>query len=218
MDNEQIITLEDNLGIELPESKIEIFNKYEKSFLLNNSHTNLISKNDEKFLFEKHIFDSLAINLFFKKYSIIPDEKKMLDIGTGGGFPSVPAAIFYNNLRVFAVDSIAKKINIINEIKNELILENLHPICERVENLQENNFDIITSRAVASLDVILKYAAPKLNKHGYFVAYKSKKILDELKIAKNTIKKYRLKMVDIIDYTLPTPEKFERNLIVFKII
>ena len=77
-----------------------------------NSHTNLISRNDEKNLFEKHIFDSLAFNLFAKKYGT---PKTIMDIGTGGGFPSIPIALIYKNAKVFAVDSTAKKIKFIED-------------------------------------------------------------------------------------------------------
>ena len=77
-------------------------------------------------------------------------------------------------------------------------------------------YDFVTTRAVAPLDLILKYAAPNLKPGGYFVAYKSKKALDELKEAQKTIKLLGVKMIDIIEYTLPLEEVFERNLIIFQ--
>ena len=85
----------------------------EEDFKEYNSHTNLISKNDEKFLFEKHFFDSLAINLFFQKYKIT-NAVQLLDFGTGGGFPSVPISIIYPDIEVSALDSIQKKIKFID--------------------------------------------------------------------------------------------------------
>lgn len=201
------------LNLELNDAKTELFNKYERIFLEKNSHTNLISKNDEKLLFEKHIFDSLAIGKFFKNRQS-ESLRKLIDIGTGGGFPSIPIALFYDNINVFAIDSIRKKINIIEEIKTELGLKNLFPICDRVENHKEK-YDYITTRAVAPLEVILKYAIPNLKVGGHFIAYKSKKALDELKNAEKTIKLLGVKMVDIIEYTLPLEEVYERNLIIF---
>lgn len=188
------------------------FSEYQRLFLIENSKLNLISKNDEKFLFEKHIFDSLAIKMFFEKYNI--NEAKILDIGCGGGFPCVPIAIEFPNLNITGIDSIRKKINSINTIKQELNLNNLSTICDRVENLQQMKFDIITSRAVAELGKICEYALPLLKKNGYFVAYKSKKALEELENAKNVLQKYNAKVVEIIDYTLPLDEIYERNLIV----
>lgn len=190
-----------------------LFENYIKAFLNQNSMINLISKNDEKYLWEKHIFDSLSIENFFQIYG--NDFKTLLDIGTGGGFPSVPIAIAYPNLEVYAIDSIRKKINAIENIKAELNLSNLHPICDRVENLNDK-FDLITSRAVAPLKVIAGYAAPLLNKGGYFIAYKSKRAEDEIEEARPVLKKQKLDLVDTLEYQLPLEEIYIRNLIVLK--
>lgn len=210
----------------------KFFENYIKSFLNQNSMVNLISKNDEKYLWEKHIFDSLAIEKFFEKYG---SGKKLLDIGTGGGFPSVPIALAYPDVEVFALDSIRKKINAIENIKKELNIQNLHTICDRAENLRTSplllgegrvlarsistknsgdGFDIITSRAVASLDKIVNYAMPLLKKDGYFVAFKSIKVQEEIAQAENVLKKHRAEVVDVIEYDLPLAENHTRNLVV----
>ena len=189
------------------------FTEYQKVFLEQNSKLNLISKNDEKYLFEKHIYDSLAIKLFFEKYKIT--DARILDIGCGGGFPCVPVAIEFPKMQVAGIDSIRKKINAVNEMKIALGLENLHLICDRVENIT-GKYDIITSRAVAELKKIAEYALPLLEKDGYFVAYKSKKALTELDSAKSVFSKYKAEVVDIIEYCLPLEEVFERNLVVIK--
>lgn len=190
----------------------EFFTEYMRAFLAQNAMLNLISKNDEKFLWEKHVFDSLAIGKFFEKF---PKGKSLLDIGTGGGFPSVPVALAYPEIEVFALDSIRKKINAIENLKSELDIKNLHTICDRAENLREK-FDIITSRAVAPLKVITSYAAPLLNDGGYFVAYKSRRAEEEIREAKAVLKKFQLEVADIIEYELPLTENHNRNLIVIK--
>jgi 16S rRNA (guanine527-N7)-methyltransferase len=189
------------------------FENYMTAFLNQNSMLNLISKNDEKFLWEKHVFDSLAIEKFFEKYGIA---KTMLDIGTGGGFPAVPVAIAHPEIEVYALDSIRKKINAIENIKSELDIKNLHTICDRAENVNKK-FDIITSRAVATLDKISTYALPLLNKNGYFVAYKSIRAKEEISEAQKTLKKYKAEIVDVIEYDLPLEENHTRNLIVIKL-
>lgn len=198
----------------------EFYKDYIQAFLNQNSKLNLISKNDEKFLWEKHIFDSLSIEKFFDKY---PKGKTLLDIGTGGGFPALPVAITYPEIEVYPLDSIRKKINAVNEIAQELKLSNVHPICDRAENLlchpelvSGSKFDIITSRAVAPLKTIVNYALPLLKKDGYFIAYKSLKTQDEISDAKQTLNKYNAKVIDVIEYDLPLEENHTRNLIVIK--
>ena len=187
-----------------------------EAFLRQNAVVNLISKNDEKFLWEKHVFDSLSIEKFFEKYYPLLEEGiKLLDIGTGGGFPAVPIALTYPGLNVTALDSIRKKINAIENIKQELNIRNLTTICNRAENLTEK-FDIITSRAVASLDKICTYALPLLKKDGYFIAYKSRKTPEEIADADKILKKYSAEVIDIIEYQLPPDENFTRNLIIIK--
>ena len=198
----------------------EFYSNYIKAFLNQNSKLNLISKNDEKYLWEKHIFDSLAIEKFFDKYK---KGKTLLDIGTGGGFPSLPIALSYPDIEVYALDSIRKKINAISQIKEELNLKNLHQLCERAEKLLNNQqqgtvpkFDIITSRAVAPLKIITEYAMPLLKDNGYFVAYKSIKTDEEIADAQIILKKLKAEVTDIIQYKLPLEENHIRNLIIIK--
>jgi len=193
--------------------KREIFSEYEKLFIEENRKVNLISKNDEKFLYEKHICDSLSLGYFFDKYGI-PAE--ILDIGTGGGFPSVPLAITYPDIKITALDSIAKKIRAVETFKTELGLKNLYPLCTRVENY-DKKFEVVTSRAVSSLRNICEYALPKLKKGGYFIAFKSRKTDEEIKEAEQILKRYKAEIIDIIKYNLPLDENFERNLVIIKV-
>lgn len=190
------------------------FKEYKQAFLEENAKHNLISKNDEKFLYEKHIYDSLSIKLFFEKYNIT--NAQVLDIGCGGGFPCLPVAIEFPDIKITGIDSIRKKINSVQEIKEKLNLNNLELICDRVENLKNKKFDIVVSRAVADMAKISDYALPLLKQNGYFVAYKSKKALEELENAKSILKKHNAKLIDIIEYTLPLEEVYERNLVCIK--
>lgn len=190
----------------------DFYENYIKIFLEENFKVNLISKNDAQYLWEKHIYDSLSIELFFEKYGY---PKQLLDIGTGGGFPAVPIAMTYPKIEVTAVDSISKKIRAVNTIKEALNLQNLNLICARIETL-DNKYEVITSRAVSSLKNICQYAFPLLEKGGYFVAYKSVKTNEEIKEATPILKKHKVKIVDIISYKLPTQEELTRNLIVIQ--
>ena len=162
------------------------YNLYKEIFLEENAKHNLISKNDEKFLYEKHFYDSLGIKLFFEKCNIKPST--ILDIGCGGGFPCLPIAMEYPEFNVVGIDSIRKKITSVEVMRDKLGLKNLELVWDRVENLSKNDFDIVVSRAVADMAKISEYALPKLKKGGYFVAYKSKKALEELEGAKSILK------------------------------
>lgn len=198
-------------------NKIEIksdFSSYKEAFLEENAKHNLISKNDEKFLYEKHIYDSLGIKLFFEKYNI--QAAKILDIGCGGGFPCVPIAVEFPELKIVGIDSIRKKIASVQNIKEKLDLDNLELICDRVENLSNVKFDIVLSRAVADMSKISRYALPFVKKGGFFVAYKSKKALEEIDSARPVLQEMKSELVDIIQYQLPMDEIYERYLVCVK--
>lgn len=203
------------LNIEPDEKFANVIKKYSEIFLKYNAHTNLISKNDESLLFEKHIYDSLAINLVAQ----VHQAKNLMDIGTGGGFPAIPAAILYSDLQVTAVDSVKKKINFINQIASEMKIDNLTGICSRTEDLPTSyreNFDIVTSRAVAGLNIILEYSMPFLKVGGLFIAYKSRLVDEEINTAQNAFEKLNCKIIDTIEYKLPLDENFDRKLIVIE--
>lgn len=197
-------------------AKTKTFSDYKKLFLEKNQVLNLISKNDEKFLDEKHIYDSLSIKMFFDKYKFSP--ATMLDIGTGGGFPALPISIEYPQIQVTGIDSIQKKIRAISEIATDLKLKNFQTICDRVENIKDKKYDLITSRAVAKLEMIVQYAMPLLKKSGYLVVYKSKTAQEEIQQAEKILKKFKAKVIDVIEYKLPLEEIFERNLVIIKYV
>lgn len=188
----------------------DFYTQYTEIFLEENSKLNLISKNDEKFLWEKHIYDSLAIGKVFEKYG---KPGNLLDIGTGGGFPAIPVALAYPDIKVTAVDSIAKKIRAVQTIIKKLELKNLTAVCSRIENLS-GQYDIVVSRAVSSLKNICEYALPKLKKGGYFAAYKSRKAPDEIKETYHILKKHNAQIIDIIEYSLPLAKSPVRNIVV----
>ena len=180
-----------------------------------NAHTNLVSRHDEEFFFEKHIYDSLAINLFFRKYGI--EKFSMLDIGTGGGFPAIPVGIFYDSCPILAIDSVSKKIGFVELAQKLLQLEHLTPASKRVEDLRpsdKESFDIVTSRAVAGLNVLLEYAIPYLKIGGYFVAYKSQTADEEIQKSQCALKVLNAEVVDIIEYSLPNFEDYTRKLVI----
>ena len=205
------------LGINSDDEQKFVIKRFTELFAQYNANVNLMSSNDISVLFEKHIYDSLAFNLFARKYNIT--KGKLLDIGTGGGFPSIPLSVIYKDFQITALDSTNKKIRFIEQAKSELKLNNLSPICARAEDFADNNrnsFDIVTSRAMAELRIILEYAIPFLKKGGYFIAYKSVKADEEIKNAQNALNKLNAKIVDKTDYQLPLENEMNRTLIIIK--
>jgi len=201
--------LKSELKLELDETSVQKLVEWEKIFLEYNSHTNLMSKNDTEVLFEKHVFDSLAI---FKWEKFIL-HKKILDVGTGGGFPSVILAICFPNLHIIANDSRIKKINFIKEIKQKLGLENLEVIYSRIENAAPLNADLIVSRAVGDILDVFELSKKHLSLGGNFLIYKSKGYKEEIQKFKQ---KYRSAKFKVIEYSLPLAEKYERNLVILR--
>ncbi len=204
---ENLELLKKEFNIELNNNTIERLNAWHKLFLNYNSHTNLMSANDIKVLFEKHVFDSLAI-LKWKEFD--PHKKqKILDAGTGGGFPSVILALFFPELEIVANDSRMKKINFIIDLKAELDIQNLKISYARVEDLESLNCDIVISRAVGTIKNVLRLTKKHIKEGGYFIIYKSKNLQKEL----DEIKDINAK---IVSYNLPLRENFERHLAIIK--
>jgi 16S rRNA (guanine527-N7)-methyltransferase len=123
-----------------------------------NEKINVISRKDIDFLYERHVLHSLGI----AKVCYFKDNTKILDIGTGGGFPGIPLAILFPNCQFHLVDSIGKKIKVVQEIANELKLENVTTAHQRAEEVSDK-FDFIVSRAVTQLPVFLSWVKNKVS-------------------------------------------------------
>jgi 16S rRNA (guanine527-N7)-methyltransferase len=124
-----------------------------------NAKINVISRKDISKLYTNHILHSLAI----AKVIQFKEGTKVLDLGTGGGFPGIPLAIFFPETDFILLDSIGKKIKVVNEISNALGLENVQTLNDRAENLEEK-FDFIVSRAVANISEFRKWVHGRFNK------------------------------------------------------
>jgi 16S rRNA (guanine527-N7)-methyltransferase len=126
-----------------------------------NEKINVISRKDIEGLYEKHILHSLAIAAIFDFSA--GKELRILDIGTGGGFPGVPLAIMFPNVHFTLVDSIGKKLKVVNAVSEGVGLKNLTTRHSRVEDLKDPPFDFIVSRAVAPLKDLWKWGKPFIN-------------------------------------------------------
>ena len=134
-----------------------------------NEKINVISRRDIDSLYEKHVLHSLAIAAIFK----FSGGMNIVDIGTGGGFPGIPLAIFFPEARFHLVDSIGKKLKVVNEVVNALQLKNVTTQHIRAEEIRNRQFDFAVSRAVAPLKDLWQWSKPLLNKERKMEAFKN---------------------------------------------
>ena len=148
-----------------------------------NQKMNLISKNSLSDVWTRHVLDSIQLSSYFSD-----KDNLIIDIGSGSGFPGIVSAIVLQEknpqAKVVLVESITKKTLYLNSVSAELGLKNVTVINDRVENTVFKNADVITARAVASLDVLLKYAAKIGGKQTKFLLLKGKSYVSEENQAK----------------------------------
>lgn len=125
-----------------------------------NSRINVISRKDMESLYENHVLHSLSIAAAFD----FPPGSQVLDLGTGGGFPGIPLAIFFPQISFHLVDSIGKKIKVVQAVAEALGLQNVTTAHSRVEDIKNRSFDFVVSRAVAPLKELWQWSRPLLKK------------------------------------------------------
>ena len=157
------------------------FENYMQLVLDWNEKINLTSITDEKDFVTKHFIDSLQC----AEHPAVAKAKKIIDIGTGAGFPGIPLALIYPDIEFVLMDSINKKLIVLKEIKTKLGLPNVTLVHARAEDLghqkqHRGNYDICVSRAVAKLQVLSEYCLPFVKREGYFIAYKGSDINQEV--------------------------------------
>lgn len=159
-------------SIKLSSEQEKKFQDFLKIFIETNSQINLSAIRDEAWIIEKHFIDSILLRNFCSL------EWKILDLGTGGGFPGIPLKIMdKNNTEFTLVDSIWKKVKVVNEFIEKLDLKNIKAIQARAEELGHNpehrgKYNMVVSRATAYLPTLLEYTIPLLSVGWIFVSYK----------------------------------------------
>ncbi|WP_066713803.1 16S rRNA (guanine(527)-N(7))-methyltransferase RsmG [Clostridium sp. Marseille-P299] len=204
----------EELNIHLSEYQLEQFEKYYELLIEWNSFMNLTAITDYEEVLVKHFLDSLVISKVWNP----EDKKRVLDMGTGAGFPGIPLKIAYPNLEIVLMDSLNKRIKFLNEVITTLDLKDIKAIHGRAEELGRNKeyretFDLCVSRAVARLVSLSEFCIPFVKKSGYFIPYKSGKIKEELEEAKNAIQLLGGKLVLEESFLLPNTD-VERTLVV----
>ena len=211
---DDLINKAKQISVEITEKEANMFYEYDKLLLDWNEKINLTAITDEREIILKHFIDSLTINRY------IENADNVMDIGTGAGFPGVPLKIVNENKRFILVDALNKRVNFLEEIKKVLNLKNLDLIHSRSEDLAKNlmyreNIDVVTSRAVANLRVLVEYMLPFIKLNGLCICMKGPNSKEEIIEAENAIKILGGKIENIDKIILPESE-IERNIIIIR--
>lgn len=202
------------IDIELSKKQIEQFYTYMNLLLEWNEKINLTAITEPEEVILKHFVDSLTISAYIKKGS------KLVDMGTGAGFPGIPLKILRDDIEITLVDSLNKRINFLNEVIKELELREISTVHARAEEFGQNKkyrekFDIATSRAVANLSTLSEYLVPLVKLEGKIICMKGSEVKEEVENAKNAIKILGGKMEKEESFNLPNSD-MKRNLVIIK--
>ena len=170
--------------IEIDDKKMLLFNNYYHDLVKKNKVMNLTAITEKEQVYLKHFIDSVLPIKNIKKNS------RVLDIGTGAGFPGIPLKIVEDSLEIVLLDSLNKRIEFLKEEIANLGLSNISAIHSRAEdyaNVSRETFDYVVSRAVAKLNTLLEYCLPFVKVGGTFIAYKSINMEDEINESKNAL-------------------------------
>ena len=205
-------------GIELTAEMEEQFLLYYNMLIEWNSFMNLRAITDFDEVLKKHFTDSVSL------IRAIPDlaEKrfKVIDVGTGAGFPGIPLKIVFPNISVVLLDSLNKRVNFLNEVISKLQLTDITAMHGRAEDFAQNkeyreSFDLCVSRAVANLATLSEYCLPFVKKNGRFISYKSEKVSEEFEVSGKAISVLGGEYENQVTFELPDSDIY-RNLFIIK--
>lgn len=201
------------INIDIQKEQIEKCYHYMNLLLEWNEKINLTAITDPKEVILKHFIDSFTIHKYIEK------KKKVIDVGTGAGFPGIPISILEQDIEMKLLDSLQKRIQFLEEVIQSLTLQNIHTIHARVEEFANNKkeretYDVATSRAVAPLNVLLEYLLPLVKIGGICICMKGSHT-EEIEEAKNAFNILGGKIEKIEKITLPNSD-IQRNIIIVR--
>ncbi len=213
---EQLKRKSEALNIVLNEKQLAMFETYYEMLVEKNKVMNLTAITEKNEVIDKHFIDSISL----KKAMDVTKPVKVLDLGTGAGFPGIPLKIAYPNLQVMLLDSLNKRIKFLQEVIEELSLEEIDAIHGRAEDYAKQSgyreqFDICVSRAVANLATLSEYCLPYVKQGGCFISYKSGAVQEELEQSKKAIKELGGRVKEVIPFVLPDTD-IERTFVVIE--
>jgi len=200
-----------DVNIKLTALQCEKFENFKKLLLFYNNSFNITSIIEDKEINIKHFIDSVCGESYFKNGA------KVIEIGSGGGFPSIPLKILRDDLYFTLSESTGKKCQFLNTVIKELDLDNIEVVNDRAENLAKmpkfrEKFDVAVARAVAKLNTLSEYCMPFVKIGGLFIAYKGD-AENEISQAENAVKILGGKIKEIKNYSLPE-NMGNRNIII----
>ena len=202
-------------GINLSDIQLEKFQIYYELLIETNKVMNLTAITEEHDVINKHFIDSITLG----KY-ISLNGGRVIDVGTGAGFPGIPLAIINSDIHFTLIDSLNKRINFINTVIDRCQLSNIDTVHSRAEDLGHNDkyrekYDFCVSRAVANMSVLLEYCIPFIKTGGKFISYKSGNTEDEVIQSASAPQKLGCKFIQLYSFKLPGTDIL-RKLYVFE--
>jgi 16S rRNA (guanine527-N7)-methyltransferase len=205
-----------SVDMELDDTKYEKFIKYKDLLKEWNQKVNLTAITEDEEIIKKHFIDCMKIF----KFKPLKEAEKIIDIGTGGGFPGIPIKIMRPDIEIVLLDSLKKRINVLNDILKNIGIDDVSTVHGRAEDYAQTSeyrekFDAVVSRAVANLAALSEFCLPYVKVGGYFIAMKGPAVEDEVINAKRAIGILGGKLEDIIEVEIEDSD-LNHNLVVIK--
>lgn len=205
----KLVNICNKINIEISDDQINCFEKYYELLIEKNKVMNLTAITDKEDVIVKHFIDSIALIPYLTDKGInINNKLKIIDIGTGAGFPGLPLKIMMPDVKFTLLDSLNKRVSFLNEVIDELKLKDIEALHGRAEDYASDNkyrekYDICVSRAVANLSTLSEYCIPFVKEDGYFISYKAGESEEEINNSKNAIKILGGKINKVEEFVLP---------------
>ncbi|UQZ84496.1 Ribosomal RNA small subunit methyltransferase G [Paenibacillus konkukensis] len=204
-------------NIVLSDEQLSQFETYYKELVEWNEKMNLTGITEREQVYVKHFYDSLSLAFFVP----MGEQRRLADIGSGAGFPSIPLKIAFPHLQVTIVDSLNKRIQFLNHLTERLNLSDVQCIHGRAEDIartpeHRDHYDIVTARAVARLAVLNEFCLPFVKANGHFIAMKGSEVGEEVQEAAFSLKELKGTLVQTHSFELPDQEVSKRHLVIIR--